>query len=214
MPRLELWDNLLQLFVTLLGGLYAMHLFRRSGKRSLAFLAAAQLSWALGLVYWTLYLSLRGYTPPEPNAANVAWSGGFLFFVSVTQWLTTPEERRYRPRLALLAPLLTLPFTVLWFVWGSVKSIGINLIWGAGMMWVGWHYFKGYLLFRTTCRPAYARYHLIVLLMLAFDEMVMLYPLLLNPFDYFRFNGYYFFDILTTLMLALQVPALKRAEGA
>ena len=87
MIDLELWDNLLQLGVTLAGGVWLMVQFRRSRERSFVFLSGAQLGWALGLTYWALYLALRGYTPPALNPSQFVWSGAHLLYISVLRRL-------------------------------------------------------------------------------------------------------------------------------
>lgn len=211
MASLELLDNLLQLLVALLSGIWLMYLFYRTARRCFVFLAGAHLGWALGLVYWVLYLALRGHTPPEPSPAQFVWSGAHLFYLSVISSLGDGRAAGPAPWQAWLAPLCTLPFTLAWLLLGKHNSLVVSLVWGAGFAWIAYRSLAALLLSRAAKDSALARYHALVLAMLLFDEVVLLSALFYRSADYSRFNLYYAFDLLVTLSLVLQAAALKRA---
>lgn len=148
----------------------------------------------------------------EPNPAQFVWSGGHLFYIAILKSLYGKEKVPLTP-LAFLAPLLTLPFTVLWLTLGAENSTLVSLVWGLGIAWIALSHFQHFLFSIKQKDAARARYCLLVLLMLLFDEMVLFFELLYTPADYLRFNGYYLFDLLVTLALGLQVLALKKAEA-
>lgn len=213
MRSLELWDNLLQLAVTLAGGLFLLRQARLHRNRSLIFLSGAQMGWALGLTYWVLYLALRGRAPAEPNPAQFVWSGAHLFYIAVIRSLHPGDTRGPKKPLAFLAPLMTLPFTVLWFILGKQNSPLVDLVWGLGIAWIALESFHSLLFCLETGRRDRARYHGAVLAMLLFDEFVLFFEMMYQPADFQRLNWYYAFDLLVTLALSLQACFLKRAEA-
>lgn len=214
MSALEFWDNLLQLTVTLLGGLYCLYLARSTRNRCFVFLSGAQMGWALGLCYWVLYLSLRGRLPMEPNPAQFVWSGGHLFYIAIIRCLIPAGQGRPIPPLAFLAPLLTLPFTISWLAIGGDNNPLVSLAWGAGIAWIAFECAKALIHCLREGDRAQARYHALVLAMLLFDEMVLFSELFYTPADYQRMNWYYAFDLLVTLTHPLQILALRKAVRA
>ncbi len=214
MTAFELWDNLIQLTVALVGGVCSVFVFKRTGKRCFVFLGLSLIGWALGLAYFVLYLALRGRTPMEPNPAQFVWSGAHLFYIAVIRSLEGTGERGRIPPLAWLAPAVTLPFTAMWFVLSPEGSVVVNLVWGLGMAWIAFESMRALLNSRAAGNILRARYHAAVLAMLLFDEIVLFTELLYQPADYARMNAYFFFDLLVTAALALQVWTLIKAEAA
>ncbi len=213
MGSIELWDNLIQLAVSGISSLWALWLYRKGHARHFSFLCGALMCWSLGLMYWLLYYMLRGYSPPEPSPANFAWSGSHLFLISVALSMASDEERAWHPPLALLAPALTLPFTYTWFSLGEVTSPTINLLWGLGFAVLSYVSLRGLMYAHRQRDRRRMLYHALVLALVLFNEMMLHISLFLWPEDYLHFNGYYAFDMLVTLMLALLTPALIRAAA-
>lgn len=168
----------------------------------------------LGLLFHLIYLALRGYAAPPPNPSQFVWSGAHLFYISVIRSLNPGTSRGRPPRLAYLAPLLTLPFTLAWFFWDKEGSPLVNLLWGAGFAYIAFEILRSLLHSMQRGEAWAARYHALVLLMILFDEMVLLSGLFYQRADFARMNAYYAFDFLVTLALLLQPVALHKAVSA
>ena len=214
MSGIELWDNLIQMAVSLFGGVWMLLCSRGPGRRSCLFLSLALQGWALGLLFHLIYLALRGYAAPPPNPSQFVWSGAHLFYISVIRSLNPGTSRGRPPRLAYLAPLLTLPFTLAWFFWDKEGSPLVNLLWGAGFAYIAFEILRSLLHSMQRGEAWAARYHAMVLLMILFDEMVLLSGLFYQRADFARMNAYYAFDFLVTLALLLQPVALHKAVSA
>lgn len=145
MPPLELLDNFLQLLVAATGSLWSLWLFRKNKQTVFAFLCSGLMCWALGLVFWLLYAFLRGYSPLEPSPANFAWIGSLLCLTSIGQALAGPEEKRWYPPLAFLAPLITIIFAIAWFVEMEYASPWVNTFWCLAFLSLSWVSFRGFL---------------------------------------------------------------------
>lgn len=208
MPPLELLDNFLQLLVAATGSLWSLWLFRKNKQTVFAFLCSGLMCWALGLVFWLLYAFLRGYSPLEPSPANFAWIGSLLCLTSIEQALAGPEEKRWYPPLAFLAPLITIIFAIAWFVEMEYASPWVNTFWCLAFLSLARVSFRGFLYALKHKQRYRAIYHAIVLAMVFFNEMMLHISLFIWPEEYLRFNGYYLFDMLVTLTLGLMTPAL------
>lgn len=214
MSGLELWDNLLQMAVSLFGGLFLLLYCRGPGRRSCLFLSLALQGWALGLLFHVLYLALRGVSPPPPSPSQFVWSGAHLFYIAVIRSLDPGASRGRPPLLSYLAPALTLPFTLAWFLLDREGSPLVNLLWGAGLAYIAFESLRSLLHHHQNGNLWGARYHALVLAMMFFDEIVLLSALFYQRADYTRLNLYYVFDFLVTLSLLAQPFALKKAVAA
>lgn len=127
---MELIENLLQLLVTFFGALLSGAAYRKSGRQTYFLLLCFYGCFALGALYWTLYLLLFDTTPRVFYVSEFGWVASVIFLRILQATLTCPEERAFRCRRAWLAPLIGVPLMLFYCTFGDILS---NLIW-CGMM--------------------------------------------------------------------------------
>ena len=71
--RMELIENLLQLLVTFVGALLSGIAYRKSGRQAYFLLLCFYGCFALGALYWTLYLLLFDTTPRVFYVSEFGW---------------------------------------------------------------------------------------------------------------------------------------------
>ena len=127
---MELIENLLQLLTTFVGALLSGISYRKSGRQAYFLLLCFYGCFALGALYWTLYLLLFDTTPRVFYVAEFGWVASVIFLRILQATLSTPEERSFRCRRAWLAPAFGVPLLAFYCIFGDILS---NLIW-CGMM--------------------------------------------------------------------------------
>ena len=127
---MELIENSLQLLVTFLGACLAGLDYRKSGRQAYFLLLCFYGCFALGALYWTLYLLLFGATPRVFYVSEFGWVASVIFLRMLQATLSGPDERAFRCQRAWLAPLLGVPLMIFYCTYGDILS---NLIW-CGMM--------------------------------------------------------------------------------
>ena len=128
---MELIENLLQLLVTVAGaGLSGIAYYKTPRQTHLLLLLCFYGCFALGDLYWTLYLLLFSTTPQVFYVSEFGWVAGVIFLRMLQATLSSPEERASQSRKAWLAPLVGVPLLVFYCTYGDILS---NLIW-CGMM--------------------------------------------------------------------------------
>ena len=115
---MELIENLLQLLTTFLGALLSGIAWQKSRRQAYFLLLCFYGCFALGSLYWTLYLLLR--------------------ILQVT--LTDSGECGFRCRKAWLAPLVGVPLLGFYCTYGDILS---NLIWCSLMIWLSFCAVRG-----------------------------------------------------------------------
>ena len=106
---MELIENLLQLLVTFVGALLSGISYRKSRRQAYFLLLCFYGCFALGVLYWTLYLLLFDTTPRVFYVSEFGWVASVIFLHILQATLSTPEERTFRCRRAWLAPAFGLP---------------------------------------------------------------------------------------------------------
>ena len=106
---MELIENLLQLLVTFVGALLSGIFYRKSGRQAYFLLLCFYGCFALGALYWTLYLLLFDTTPRVFYVSEFGWVASVIFLRILQATLSTPEERAFRCRRAWLAPAFGVP---------------------------------------------------------------------------------------------------------
>ena len=109
---MELIENLLQLLVTFLGVCLAGAAYWKSGRQAYFLLLCFYGCFALGTLYWTLYLLLFSTTPRVFYVSEFGWVASVIFLRILQATLSSPEERASRSRKAWLAPLVGVPLLV------------------------------------------------------------------------------------------------------
>ena len=102
--RMELIENLLQLLVTFVGALLSGISYRKSGRQVYFLLLCFYGCFALGALYWTLYLLLFDTTPRVFYVSEFGWVASVIFLRILQATLTETNERSFRCRRAWLAP--------------------------------------------------------------------------------------------------------------
>ena len=128
--RMELIENLLQLLTSFVGALLSGIAYRKSRRQAYFLLLCFYGCFALGALYWTLYLLLFDTTPQVFYVSEFGWVASVIFLRILQATLSRPEERALRCRRTWLAPLVGFPLMVFYCTYGDILS---NLIW-CGMM--------------------------------------------------------------------------------
>ena len=127
---MELIENLLQLLVTFIGGVLSGIAYRKSHRQAYFLLLCFYGCFALGALYWTLYLLLFSTTPRVFYVSEFGWIGSLIFLRILQATLAGKNERSFPCRKAWLAPLVGVPLLLFYCTYGDILS---NLIW-CGMM--------------------------------------------------------------------------------
>ena len=106
---MELIENLLQLLVTFVGALLSGISYRKSRRQAYFLLLCFYGCFALGSLYWTLYLLLFDTTPRVFYVSEFGWVASVIFLRILQATLSTLEERAFRCRSVWLSPLIGVP---------------------------------------------------------------------------------------------------------
>lgn len=137
---MELIENLLQLLVTFFGALFSGIAYRKSGRQACFLLLCFYGCFALGALYWTLYLLLFDTTPRVFYVSEFGWVSSVIFLRILQATLTGKEERTLRCRAAWLALFVGVPLMVFYCTFGDILS---NLIWCGMMIWLSFCAIRG-----------------------------------------------------------------------
>lgn len=127
---MELIDNMLQLFVALLGAGLTGFTYRKSRQQPYFLLLCFYGCFALGSLYWTLYLLLFSTTPQVFYVSEVGWISSLIFLLILQAVLAEKPGHGFRSRIAWLSPAIGVPLLIFYCTYGDILS---NLIW-CGMM--------------------------------------------------------------------------------
>ena len=235
---MELIINLLQFSVTLLGFCLSGIRYLRHRTLSYFLLICFYGCFALGSLYWTLYLLLFSETPRIFYVSEFGWVSSVIFLYLLQYTLSSPEERSFSCRKSLLAPLIGVPLCAFYCTFGDILS---NLLWCGMMILVSYrsihglvyaetqtgkgrkclHYLceRGYILYRTgsfgTCaagriRTDYLRIAYIGILCYVAVEYALWTSGCFWPGDSI-FSPYCWCDLLLTFCLFGLLPATGKA---
>ena len=137
---MELIENLLQLLTTFLSALLSGIAWQKSRRQAYFLLLCFYGCFALGSLYWTLYLLLFNTTPRVFYVSEFGWVASVIFLRILQATLTDSGERGFRCRKAWLAPLVGVPLLVFYCTYGDVLS---NLIWCGLMIWLSFCAVRG-----------------------------------------------------------------------
>ena len=138
--RMELIENLLQLLVTFVGALLSGISYRKSRRQAYFLLLCFYGCFALGSLYWTLYLLLFDTTPRVFYVSEFGWVASLIFLRILQATLASQDERSFRSRSAWLAPASGVPLLVFYCTFGDILS---NLIWCGMMIWLSFCAIRG-----------------------------------------------------------------------
>ena len=103
---MELIENVLQFLVTLLGFCLAVIYYRRRGRQAYFLLACFYGCFALGSLYWTLYLILFSKTPQVFYVSEFGWIASIIFLRILQYTLSDETERTFPCRTAWISVLV------------------------------------------------------------------------------------------------------------
>ena len=138
--RMELIENLLQLLTTFVGALLSGVAYRKSGRQAYFLLLCFYGCFALGSLYWTLYLLLFDTTPRVFYVSEFGWVASVIFLHILQATLAGTDERSFRCRRAWLAPVFGVPLLAFYCTFGDIFS---NLIWCGMMIWISFCAIRG-----------------------------------------------------------------------
>ena len=138
---MELIENLLQLLAAFSGAVLSGVAYRKSRRQThFLLLLCFYGCFALGALYWTLYLLLFDTTPRVFYVSEFGWIASVIFLRILQATLSSPEERAFHCREAWLSPLAGVPLLAFYCTYGDILS---NLI-GCGMMiWLSFCAIRG-----------------------------------------------------------------------
>ena len=206
---LEFWDGLVQLAVTAFGFCAALRAYFRSRRQPWFLLACVYGTFSLGMLYWTLHLLLRQATPEIFYVSDLAWIASFVFLLALAFTLPTAEERRFRTRRCWLAAAVCLPQFLLYVTHGDILS---NILMCGLTMLLAWRAVRGLVWAGASGQARLFRFHQAVLAFTALE-----YALWTSSCFWMGgtlANPYFWFDFLLSLVLALFLPALRKAVEA
>ena len=100
---MELIENVLQFLVTLLGFCLSVSYYRRRGRQAYFLLACFYGCFALGSLYWTLYLILFSKTPQVFYVSEFGWIASIIFLRILQYTLSDETERTFPCRTAWIS---------------------------------------------------------------------------------------------------------------
>ena len=205
---MELIDNLLQFFTALLGFCLAGLSYRKNCGQAYFLLSCFYGCFALGALYWTLYLLLFSTTPQVFYVSEFGWISSAIFLRILQYTLSGREERQFRCRTAWLSLFVGIPLLVLYCTHGDILS---NMIWCSLMMSISYSAIRG--LFYVGTQTGDARrlrhFHIGVLCFVAAEYALWASGCFWQGDT--PANPYFWFDILLTGAVFGLLPATRKA---
>ena len=208
MVRMELVSNLSQFIVTLLGFCLSGIWYLKSRAQAYFLLTCFYGCFALGSLYWTLYLLLFSETPQVFYVSEFGWVASVIFLYLLQYGLSTAEERGFACRKALLAPLFGVPLCMFYCTFGDVLS---NLLWCGMMIVISHHSIRGlaYAYTQTGTARELRHFHIGVLCYTAVEYALWTSGCFWSGASIS--SPYCWFDFLLTLCLLALLPATEKA---
>ena len=208
---MELIENLLQLLVTFVGAVLSGISYRKSRRQAYFLLLCFYGCFALGSLYWTLYLLLFDTTPRVFYVSEFGWVASLIFLRILQATLEGADERSFRCRRAWLAPAFGLPLLAFYCIFGALLS---NLIWCGMMVWLSFCAIRGLVYAKTQTGAARnMRYFHIGVLCFAFAEYLLWTVGCFWP-NTSPESPTFWCDMLLTLAILGLLPATRKAVDA
>ena len=107
---MELFSNFFQIAVTMLGFCMSGIRYLKDRKQAYFLLTCFYGCFALGSLYWTLYLLLFSETPQVFYVSEFGWVSSVIFLHLLQYTLSSDGERRFLTGKALIAPLIVVSY--------------------------------------------------------------------------------------------------------
>ena len=200
MENFELIDNLFQITVLLCACVAAGILAIRHRNRSLLMLSLAYACFAMGTIYYVLYLVIIGIWPQVFYVAEISWLAAWLFYLSVQILPGEGKKDRFSlPAGAAAAVIAVIAFLDHDFGPSYFVSALFSLTAGATMYLSVSHMQNG-----SLCRKRD------LFMIICVTLQVLLYRVSGFTHDYTRFQLYYAVDLALTLSMAALLPLTLR----
>ena len=208
---MELTENLLQLLVTFVGALLSGFAYRKSHRQAYFLLLCFYGCFALGALYWTLYLLLFNTTPRVFYVSEFGWVASVIFLRILQATLARTDERTFRCRRAGLAPAFGLPLLAFYCTLGDILS---NLIWCGMMIVLSYCAIRGLAYAKTqTCAARNMGYfHIGVLCFVCAEYLLWTAGCFWS--DTSLASPTFWCDMLLTLAILGLLPATRKAVDA
>ena len=209
---MELIENLLQFLAAFSGAVLSGIAYRKSRRQPpFLLLFCFYGCFALGSLYWTLYLLLFDTTPRVFYVSEFGWVASVIFLRILQATLASPEERAFRCREAWLSPLAGVPLLAFYCTYGDILS---NLIWCGMMIWLSFCAIRGLVYAgRQTDTAGHMRYFHIGVLCFVGAEYLLWTVGCFWP-NTSPASPAFWCDILLTLAILGLLPATRRAVAA
>ena len=205
---MELIENLLQLLTTFLGALLSGIAWQKSRRQAYFLLLCFYGCFALGSLYWTLYLLLFNTTPRVFYVSEFGWVASVIFLRILQATLTDSGERGFRCRKAWLALVVGVPLLVFYCTYGDVLS---NLIWCGLMIWLSFCAVRGLFYANTLTGKARNRryFHIGMLCYVGSEYLLWTVGCFWSATS--PASPAFWCDLLLTLALLGLLPAVRKA---
>ena len=207
---IESIENAIQLALllvcTAVSGIHAA----RSRSRADATLTLFYGSYALGDLYWLLYLLFYGHTPRLFYVSGLSWYAAHLYLYLLLQLVADPRERRTRCPAVFLFPLFTAVMCAFYMRWGDYVG---NVIAAVSMSLLLVHAARGLHWLRRHPEGSARRWLYVVTLIFCAIEYAAWTSSCFWEGDTWA-NPYLWFDCMLTLAVLLFLPAYRRAVAA
>ena len=208
---MELIENLLQLLVTFAGACLAGFAYWKSRAQKYFLLFCFYGCFALGALYWTLYLLLFGATPRVFYVSEFGWVASMIFLRILQATLASQDEHSFRSRRAWLAPAFGVPLLAFYCAFGDILS---NLIWCGIMIGLSYCAIRGLSYADTQTGAARnMRWFHIGVLCFVYAEYLLWTAGCFWP-DTSLASPTFWCDMLLTLTILGLLPAVRKAVDA
>lgn len=205
---IEIIDNALQLFATACCTVLAGIHFQRKKEQSYLLATCFYGTFALGQLYWLIYLFLANYTPKIFYVSDLSWIASFVFLLVLDVNLEGPEERAFKCPAAWISPILGLGLMLFYMQWGDYLT---NFLWCGITAATGWVSIRGLLFAQRQSGKARDRqfFHAAVLFVIL-TEYALWTSSCFWVGDTLA-NSYFWFDFALTAGLIILLPAIRKA---
>ena len=205
---MELIENVLQFLVTLLGFCLSVSYYRRRGRQAYFLLACFYACFALGSLYWTLYLILFSKTPQVFYVSEFGWISSAIFLRILQYTLSSGEERSFKCNAAWLSLIIGVPLFLFFCSYGDILS---NLLWCGMMIIISYCSIRGlaYAEKQIEREKNLKYFHIVVLCYVAAEYALWISGCFWQNISFLNPN--FWFDILLTCCILWLLPATRRA---
>lgn len=116
---LELVSNSLQFLVGVACAINSGSLAIRHFSQRYAILTFFYITFALGSLYWLVYLLINSYTPKIFYVSDLSWIASLLFMLMLCVTAGSPEEKQYRSTAAWVVTLILIVLSGIILRWGD-----------------------------------------------------------------------------------------------